>query len=107
MEKLRKDTDTSVAVNSHIQLSHTILKRFRDESDKAKQVWYLDISTSKIGKKASSRLGTQKGYYSQLGEMFWNQVIENPLGKLNTKILSFCKGDIQTITIKRNAYQFF
>lgn len=90
-----------MATHSHIQLPHTVIRRFRDETDKEKKVWYLDIPTNTIRRKPSGRLGTEIGYYSQDGENYWNKVIENSIGKLNEKILSFCKGDINAINISQ------
>lgn len=90
-----------MATHSHIQIPHTILKHFRDETDKEKKVWYLDIATNTIGWQTSRRLGTERGYYSQDGENYWNQVVENPIGKLNEKLLLFCKGELKTITINQ------
>ncbi len=85
-------------IHSHIQIPNTILKHFRDETDKEKKVWYLDIKTQTINKKPSGRLGTSKGYYSIDGENYWNATIEDPIGKLNKQVLSFCAGDIKKIT---------
>lgn len=76
-------------INSHIQLPNCVLKYFRDEGDREKKVWYLDIPSGQIRKKAAKKLGTAKGYFSQAGEMFWNQELENPLAALNEKIRKF------------------
>lgn len=88
------------SVNSHIQIPNTILKHFRDENDPEKKVWYLDIKTQIIAKKPSSRLGTSKGYYSIDGENYWNSIIEDPIGKLNKQVLSFCTREIKSITFR-------
>lgn len=76
-------------INSHIQLPNCILKYFRDESDDEKKVWFLDITSGQIQKKAAKKLGTAKGYYSPMGEMFWSQELENPLASLNERIRKF------------------
>lgn len=88
-----------MAIHSHIQIPNTVLKHFRDESDSEQKIWYLDISTKQINKKPSKRLGTAKGYYSNDGEHYWSSIIETPIGRLNQQVLSFCAGDISTITI--------
>lgn len=86
-------------INSHIQLPNLILQHFRDESDPEKKVWYLDIHSGEILRKSAKRLGTSKGYYSEIGEEFWAQNIESPLGELNAKIIAFCKGEAETIDV--------
>ena len=76
-------------INSHIQLPNCVLKYFRDGGDREKKVWYLDIPSGQIRKKAAKKLGTAKGYFSQDGEKFWDQSLENPLAALNEKIRKF------------------
>ena len=90
-----------MGIHSHIQLPNLILQHFRDESDPEKKVWYLDIPSGKILRKSAGRLGTSKGYYSEVGEEFWAKNIESPLGKLNVRIRAFCSGEAETITIKK------
>lgn len=90
-----------MGIHSHIQLPNLILQHFRDESDPEKKVWYLDISSGRILRKSAGRLGTAKGYYSEVGEKFWDQNIEAPLGELNARIRAFCNGETETITIKK------
>lgn len=88
-----------MSIHSHIQIPNTVLKHFRDESDPEHKIWYLDISTKQIKKKSAKRLGTAKGYYSINGEHYWSSIIETPIGRLNQQVLSFCAGDISTVTI--------
>ena len=90
-----------MSIHSHIQLPNLILQHFRDESTPDKKVWYLDICSGKILRKSAGRLGTSKGYYSDNGEKFWSKNIESPLGELNARILAFCNGETETITIKK------
>ena len=73
-------------INSHIQLPNCVLKYFRDESDAEKKVWYLDISSGQILKKSARKLGTEKGYFSKAGEIFWSNELETPLAMLNDKV---------------------
>ena len=89
-------------MHSHIQIPNAVLQNFRDESDREKKVWYLDLSTGEIQKKPARRLGTAKNYYSGTGEAFWSQCIESPLGNLIKKVRSFCEGDSQAISITPN-----
>ena len=91
-----------MAQHSHIQIPNTILRHFQDPTDPGKKVWFLDIATKSILKKPSGRLGTEKGYYSDSGENYWSTIIENPLGNLNKRVLAFCNGDLETITITQN-----
>ena len=37
-------------MHSHIQIPNAVLQNFRDESDREKKVWYLDLSTGEIQK---------------------------------------------------------
>lgn len=64
-------------INSHVQLPNCVLRNFRDETDPEKKVWYLDVRTGDILRKSSKKLGTRKGYYSEAGERFWAENIEN------------------------------
>lgn len=88
-----------MAINSHVQIPAQILKKFRDESDPEKKVWYLDISSGRIYKTAASKLGTSKGYYSMAGEDFWSRSLESPLGALNKKIRTFCESGTERVIV--------
>lgn len=74
------------AIHSHIQLPNSVLKRFRDETNEEKKVWYLDIPSGEIRKTSTRRLGTSKGYYSSEGESFWSREIENSLSDLANRV---------------------
>ena len=74
-------------INSHVQLPNCVLRNFRDETDPEKKVWYLDVQTGDILRKSSKKLGTCKGYYSETGERFLAENIENPLSIITHRIL--------------------
>ena len=94
-------------VHSHVQVPKLILKSFCDENENQKRIWYLDIATGQIKKESKKILGTSVGYYSQDIEKFWNNTIEDSLGKLKTRIqncvsskndiILWCEKDVQTI----------
>ena len=86
-------------INSHIQLPNCVLRNFRDETDPEKKVWYLDVQTGDILRKSSKKLGTRKGYYSETGERFWAENIENPLSIITRKIQKNCTGEIPCLQI--------
>lgn len=81
-----KEGQEIAAIHSHIQLPNSVLKRFRDETDEEKKVWYLDIPSGEIRRTSTRRLGTSKGYYSSEGEIFWSRAIENSLADLANRI---------------------
>ena len=86
-------------INSHIQLPNCVLRNFRDETDPEKKVWYLDVQTGDILRKSSKKLGTRKEYYSETGERFWAENIENPLSIITRKIQKNCTGEIPCLQI--------
>ena len=86
-------------INSHIQLPNCVLRNFRDETDPEKKVWYLDVQTGDILRKSSQKLGTCKGYYSETGERFWAENIENPLSIITHRIQKYCTGEIPCLQI--------
>ena len=86
-------------INSHIQLPNCVLRNFRDETDPEKKVWYLDVQTGDIMRKSSKKLGTRKGYYSETGERFWAENIENPLSIISRKIQKYCTGEVPCLQI--------
>ena len=86
-------------INSHVQLPNCVLRNFRDETDPEKKVWYLDVRTGDILRKSSKKLGTRKGYYSETGERFWAENIENPLSIISRKIQKYCTGEVPCLQI--------
>jgi len=86
-------------INSHVQLPNCVLRNFRDETDPEKKVWYLDVQTGDILRKSSKKLGTCKGYYSETGERFWAENIENPLSIITHRIQKYCTGEIPCLQI--------
>ena len=86
-------------INSHVQLPNWVLRNFRDETDPEKKVWYLDVQTGDILRKSSKKLGTCKGYYSETGERFWAENIENPLSIITHRIQKYCTGEIPCLQI--------
>ena len=86
-------------INSHVQLPNCVLRNFRDETDPEKKVWYLDVQTGDILRKSSKKLGTCKGYYSETGERFWAENIENPLSIITHRIQKNCTGEIPCLQI--------
>lgn len=89
-------------INSHVQIPNVILKQFRDETSPEKKVCYLDCSTGEIQRTSSKRLGTKRGYYSEIGEKFWNETIETSFSSLVFRILSFCNNDNNSILLTDN-----
>ena len=85
--------------NSHIQIPNAILKCFRDFEQSDGRVWYLDIDKGKVLRKASGKLGTSKGYYSDDMEGYLSTSVESPISQLNRKIDAFSSGIEQTISI--------
>lgn len=86
-------------INSHVQLPNCVLRNFRDETDPEKKVWYLDVRTGDILRKSSKKLGTRKGYYSETGERFWAENIENPLSIISRRIQKYCTGEVPCLQI--------
>jgi hypothetical protein len=64
-----------MSVDSHIQIPKGILKYFGDTAQSGR-IWYLNVSSYKIGLAGAGKLGTKSGYYSEEMEKYLNQEIE-------------------------------
>ena len=83
-----------MGIHSHIQLPNSILQHFREGTDPERKVWYLDMHSGLIQRKSAKKLGTSKGYFSDLIERFWNQQVESPISELNCRVRNFCRGKL-------------
>lgn len=86
-----------MGIHSHIQLPNSILQHFREGTDPERKVWYLDMHSGLIQRKSAKKLGTSKGYFSDLIERFWNQQVESPISELNCRVRNFCRGEAECI----------
>ena len=84
-----------MAVDSHIQIPKGILKYFSESSGR---VYYLDVSSGKIGLAGAGVLGTEHGYYSEEQEQYLNKEIETPFASLAAKVRAFLK-DNKALTL--------
>lgn len=91
-----------MGINSHVQLPHGVIKYFRDETDPEKKVWYLDIDTGEIRRKAARKLGTEKGYFSEVAEKYLCAEIESPIAELNARIREFVANEIESVGITQD-----
>lgn len=87
------------AVNSHVQLTKSLLRNFSHKTDEGEKVYYLDLSDSKIKEEKIKKLGTVYGYYSEDVEKFLSEEVENKIGDVAKRFKDFSKQKREQLTI--------
>lgn len=70
-------------MNSHIQMPKCVLKQFANEDN---VLFYYNFKDGHIAKSSAKYINTEKNYYSDEMEMFFNRNIETPFSKVIEEI---------------------
>lgn len=90
-------SDTSNEINSHVQITKSILKNFETTN---KELYYLDFNSDEIKISNSKKLGTIKGYYCPFVEELLCKKIENKVGNIFKDISDFAENTKKEVLIK-------
>lgn len=90
-------SDTSNEINSHVQITRSILKNFETTN---KELYYLDFNSDEIKISNSKKLGTIKGYYCPFVEELLCKKIENKVGNIFKDISDFAENTKKEVLIK-------
>lgn len=89
-------SDTSNEINSHVQITRSILKNFETTN---KELYYLDFNSDEIKISNSKKLGTIKGYYCPFVEEFLCKKVENKVGNIFKDISDFAENTKKEVLI--------
>jgi hypothetical protein len=78
-------------VNSHIQITKSLLRGFSHDTDGGEKVYYLDLSDNAIKEEKIKTLGTEYGYYNEDIEKFLSKEVECKIGDISKLFKDFSK----------------
>lgn len=99
------------AINSHIQITKSLLRNFSHRTNEGEKVYYLDLLDNQIKEEKVKKLGTELGYYSEEVEKYLNEKVENKIGDVAKRFRDFSKQKINELIVteedQESIKQFF